>query len=67
MTDKERLDRIDQAHGELTHTRDLMVYYTRKNISVSYLRSQRKTTRSGCWIYTVRRTKNIGSYGNAFI
>ena len=42
MTDKERLDRIDQAHGELTHTRDLMVYYTRKNISVSYLRSQRK-------------------------
>ncbi len=36
MTDKERL------HGELTHTRDLMVYYTRKNISVSYLRSQRK-------------------------
>ena len=26
-----------------------------------------KTIRSGCWIYTVRRTKNIGSYGNAFI
>lgn len=42
MTDKERLDRIDQAHSDLTHTRDLMVYYTRKNISVSYLRAQQK-------------------------
>lgn len=42
MTDKERLDRIDQAHGELTHTRDLMVYYTRKNISVSYQRSKKR-------------------------
>lgn len=42
MTDKERLDRIDQAYNDLTHTRDLMVYYTRKNISVSYLRSQTK-------------------------
>ena len=32
MTDKERLDRIDQAHGELTHTRDLMVYYAQKHL-----------------------------------
>lgn len=40
MTDKERMDRIDRAYEELTHTRDLMIYFTRKNITVSYLRSQ---------------------------
>lgn len=42
MTDKERMDRIDHAYRELSHTRDLMVYYTRKNITVSYLRAQDK-------------------------
>lgn len=42
MTDKERMDLIDKSYNELSHTRDLMVYYTRKNISVSYQRSKQK-------------------------
>ena len=42
MTDKERMDLIDKSYNELLHTRDLMVYYTRKNISVSYQRSKKK-------------------------
>lgn len=42
MTDKERIDLIDKSYNELSHTRDLMVYYTRKNISVSYQRSKKK-------------------------
>lgn len=42
MTDKERMDLIDKSYNELSHTRDLMVYYTRKNISVSYQRSKKK-------------------------
>lgn len=46
MTDKERLDRIDQAYSDLSHTRDLMVYYTRKNISVSYQRSKKRNNTS---------------------
>lgn len=40
MTDKDRLDLIDRSHRDLRHTRDLMMYYTRKNIRVSYLRAQ---------------------------
>lgn len=42
MTDKERMDLIDKSYNELSHARDLMVYYTRKNISVSYQRSKKK-------------------------
>lgn len=46
MTDKERMDLIDKSYNELSHTRDLMVYYTRKNISVSYQRSKKKNNTS---------------------
>lgn len=42
MTDHDRLDLINRIHGELTHYRDLTVYYTQKNISVSVLRAKEK-------------------------
>ncbi len=41
MTDKERMDIIDHTYNSVRKYRNLVSYYTRKNISVSYLRSQR--------------------------
>ncbi len=41
MTDKERMDIIDHTYNSVKNYRNLVSYYTRKNISVSYLRSQR--------------------------
>lgn len=42
MTDKERFDLIDRVYRDVRHYRDLVNYYTRKNISVSYLRARKK-------------------------
>jgi len=41
MTDKERLDIIDRIYNSVKRNRNLVNYYTKKNIAVSYLRSQR--------------------------
>lgn len=41
MTDAERMDIINYVHGHVKHHRDLVAYYTRKNISVSYLRAKK--------------------------
>ena len=41
MTDKERLDIIDRTYNSVKKYRNLVTYYTNKNIAVSYLRSQR--------------------------
>lgn len=41
MTDKDRMDQIDQAYNSVKHYRDLVSYYTRKNISVSFLRAKK--------------------------
>lgn len=41
MTDKERMELVDKAYSEVKHYRDLVSYYTRKNISVSYLRARK--------------------------
>lgn len=40
MSDKERMDVIDQVYSEIKHYRDLVTYYTNKTICISYLRSQ---------------------------
>ena len=42
MSDKERMDLIDRAYSSVKNYRDLVSYYTRKNISVSYLRAKKK-------------------------
>ena len=42
MTDKERFDLIDRIYRDVRHYRDLVSYYTRKNISISYLRARKK-------------------------
>ncbi len=42
MNDKERLDIIDRVYNSVKHYRNLVGYYTNKNISISYLRAQKK-------------------------
>lgn len=41
MTDAERMERIDKAYDAISNYRNLVAYYTRKNISVSYLRAKK--------------------------
>ena len=41
MNDKERLDLIDRIYNEIVRYRDLAEYYTRKNISVAFIRSRK--------------------------
>ena len=42
VTDAERLAVINNAYKSLLNYRNLVNYYTRKNISVSYLRAKKK-------------------------
>lgn len=42
MTDKERMDVGDRCYNRVRNYRNLVMYYTNKNISVSYLRSRKK-------------------------
>lgn len=39
MSDKERIDLIDRVYNSISEYKNLVSYYTRKNISISYLRS----------------------------
>jgi hypothetical protein len=41
MTDSERMEVINYVHDRVKNQRDLVSYYTRKNISVSYLRAKK--------------------------
>jgi hypothetical protein len=41
MTDAERMDIINYVYDKLKNHRNLVSYYTRKNISVSYLRAKK--------------------------
>lgn len=42
LTDKERMDVIDSVYDSVKHYRNLVSYYTNKNLAVSYLRAQKK-------------------------
>ena len=42
MTDRDRIDLIDRIYRAVLHYRNLVNYYTRKNICVSWLRSKKK-------------------------
>ncbi len=41
MSDNERMDVIDRVYNAVRNYRNMVVYFTNKNISVSYLRSKR--------------------------
>ena len=42
MTDKERMDVVDRCYNRVRNYRNLVMYYTNKTISVSYLRAKKK-------------------------
>ena len=42
MTDKERMDVVERCYSKMRRYRNLVSYYTNKNISVSYLRAKKK-------------------------
>lgn len=42
LSDKERMDVIDQIHGRMVEYRNLTKYYTQKSISVSFIRAKEK-------------------------
>ncbi|MFR3524856.1 MAG: DUF4141 domain-containing protein [Bacteroides uniformis] len=42
MTDKDRMDVVDNCYYSMRRYRNLVSYYTNKNIAVSYLRAQKK-------------------------
>jgi hypothetical protein len=42
MSDKERMDAVEQVYSQMKEYRNLVQYYTNKNISVSYLRAKKK-------------------------
>ena len=41
-SDKERMDVVERCHSKMKRYRNLVSYYTNKNISVSYLRAKKK-------------------------
>ncbi len=42
LNDKERMDVVERIYQQIKEYRDLVQYYTNKNISVSYLRAKKK-------------------------
>lgn len=42
MSDKERMDIIDRVYRDVKHQRNLVRYYTSRNIGISYLRAKKK-------------------------
>jgi len=42
LSDKDRMDVVNHCHEEMTNYRNLVKYYTNKNIGVSYLRAMKK-------------------------
>lgn len=42
LSDKERMDVIDRVHAEVLHYYNLVRYYTKKNISVSFVRARKQ-------------------------
>ncbi len=42
MNDKERMDVVERCYTEMKRYRNLVSYYTNKNISVSYLRAKKQ-------------------------
>lgn len=41
LTDKDRIDIVERVYDKIAHYRNLTSYYTRKNISISFLRARK--------------------------
>ncbi len=55
LTDTERMDVVERCYSKMRRYRNLVGYYTNKNISVSYLRAKKKNDLD----------RVLGLYGNA--
>ncbi len=42
LNDKERMDMVERFYTQIKEYRDLVRYFTNKNISISYLRAKKK-------------------------
>lgn len=42
LSDKDRMDVVNHCHNEMVNYRNLVRYYTNKNIGISYLRAKKK-------------------------
>ena len=42
MTDKDRMDVVDECYRDMRRYRNLVGYYTNRNIAVSYLRARKR-------------------------
>lgn len=60
MSDKERMDVIDRVYRDVKDYRNLVAYYTNRNISVSYLRAKEKMIPKGFCPCMEVLTKDIG-------
>lgn len=60
LSDKERMDVVDRCYNSVKRYRNLVGYYTNKNIAVSYLRAKKRGIRTGCWLSTGMPTTDIG-------
>lgn len=67
LSDAERLAIIDQSYKRLLEYRNLVQYYTDKNISVSYLRAEKKKDADGWWLSTGMRKTVTGEAGKYII
>ena len=61
MTDKDRMDVVDDCYREMKRLKNLTAYYTNKNISVSYLRAKRRLIHNESLVCMVTVRKNTGS------
>ncbi len=65
LSDKERMDAIDDIYTKMLDYRNLTKYYTQKSISVSYIRAKEKgDTETGYYLFTVVLPKDIGNQTN---
>jgi hypothetical protein len=63
MTDSERMDIITRVHDRIRRHRDLVSYYTRKNISVSYLRAKKTGDTDRVMALYGNTAKDTGNHG----
>ena len=63
MNDHERMQAIDRIYTTLREYRSLVSYYTRKNISVSYVRAREKGDLSAVQALYGTRQTDIGRSG----
>lgn len=61
LSDKERMDVVDQVYTKMLEYRNLTRYYTRKTISVSFIRSREKGDAHRVLHFTGTRTTDIGN------